>query len=177
MNGRMTGRMIGRVIMVMGMAVLLSGCSGGWSESRLNPMTWFGRSDTPESLVPVEQQLFVDPRPLVPQVTDVTVDPTPGGVILRATGIPPTQGYWDGELVVENASAAPVNGVLSFQFRILPPPTQIQTGSRAGAPIPATVGTATSREVVVAKFISRQDLAGVTSLRVVAERNERSVRP
>ncbi|MGI1661415.1 hypothetical protein ACRDNQ_04165 [Palleronia sp. KMU-117] len=165
----MIGQRVGRGIAVAGMVVLLSGCSSGWSESNLNPMTWVGRSDTPESLVPVEQQLFVDARPLMTELTALSVDPTPGGVILRATGIPPTQGYWDGELVVENANPAPVNGVLSFQFRILPPP--------AGTPAAATVGGTRSREVVVGKFISRQELAGVTTLRVVAERNERSVRP
>jgi hypothetical protein len=154
-----------RTIGVMAMLAVLSGCSG-FSESRLNPFTWFGDgSDAPDTLVPVEQVLFTDNRPLIPEVTRVEVDPSPGGIILRAVGLPPTEGFWDGELIVENANPEPVDGVLSFQFRILPPPF-------TNAP-----GTPRSREITVGRFITWQELEGVTTLRVVAERNERTVRP
>jgi hypothetical protein len=154
-----------RTIVVMAMLTVLSGC-GGFSQSSLNPFTWFGDgSDAPDTLVPVEQVLFTDSRPLVPEVARVEVDPTPGGIILRAVGLPPTEGFWDGELIVENANPTPVDGVLSFQFRIQQPP------------FTSTPGTPRSREVFVGRFITWQELDGVTSLRVVGERNERSVRP
>lgn len=154
-----------RTIGVMAMLAVLSGCSG-FSESRVNPFNWFGDgSDGPETLVPVEQVLFTDSRPLIPEVARLEVDPSPGGIILRAVGLPPTEGFWDGELIVENANPEPVDGVLSFQFRIQRPPF-------TNAP-----GTPRSREVLVARFITWQELDGVTTLRVVAERNERTIRP
>jgi hypothetical protein len=159
------GRDMRRTIVVMGMLTVLSGC-GGFSESRLNPFTWFGGgSDAPDTLVPVDQVLFADSRPLIPEVARVEIDPTPGGIILRAVGLPPTEGFWDGELIVENANPEPVDGVLSFQFRILPPP------------FTAAPGTPRTREITVGRFITWQELDGVTVLRVVGERNERTIRP
>jgi hypothetical protein len=154
-----------RTIVVMAMLTVLSGC-GGSGGSSLNPLNWFGdSSNAPDTLVSVEQVLFTDSRPLIPEVTRVEVDQTPGGIILRAVGLPPTEGFWDGELIVENANPEPVDGVLSFQFRIQQPP------------FTSTPGTPRSREIVVGRFITLQQLEGVTTLRVVAERNERTVRP
>lgn len=155
----MARRLISSVLVL----TLVSGCSG-WSDSRLNPGNWFGGQSVPDTLVPVEAQAVTDSRPLVAQVTGVAVEPTPGGVILRAVGLPPTQGYWQGALVSQNPDLVPEDGVLSFQFRVAPPPA------------PAPVGSPATREVVVGVFLSRQDLQGVTQLRVIGAGNERSVR-
>ena len=63
---------------------------GGFS-SRLNPFKWFKRS-APVAVVSAETP--ADPRPLVANVLSMQIESYPGGAIVRATGLPPTQGYW-----------------------------------------------------------------------------------
>jgi hypothetical protein len=140
--------------------MLVSACG-----SRLNPFNWFGGREAREQRAArdaddLESQQ--DQRLLVEQVTRVAVEPMAGGVILRATGLPPTQGYWDAELV-----ALPIdeNGVLAFEFRIFPPVTQ------------QPVSTVVSREVVVATVVSDIRLAQVSGLAVVGARNSVAARP
>ncbi len=135
--------------------MLLTSCG-----SRLNPFNWFGPREARERTVSADgglPEILRDQRLLVEQVTRVVLEPMPGGVILRATGLPPTQGYWDAELV-----ALPINedGVLAFEFRIFPPVTE------------AAVSTQVSREVVVATFVSDIKLAQVTGLVVLGETNQ-----
>jgi hypothetical protein len=127
---------------------------GGCGQSKLNPFNWFGKRPAPQPttfLTPA-----VDPRGLVAQVLSVKVEPYPGGVIVRATGLPPTQGYWSASLVPQ-----PVDdkGKLVFEFRIAPPLK----------PFPA--GTQPSREVTVAGNVSDFTLQTVTSIEVQGANN------
>lgn len=154
-----------RKLAILGASIgLLAGCSSDWRESRFNPTAWFSANDRPETLVPIEEELVVDQRPLVPQVTSLNIDETPGGVIVRATGLPPTVGYWQGGLVLEQRDGRPVDGMLSFVFRAAPP--LVTTGP----------GGTRNRELTVARFISNQQLQGVNTIRVVGERNALSAR-
>lgn len=57
-----------------------------------------------------------------------------------------------------------MDGVLEYRFVAFPPAT------------PARVSTPQSREIVVGRVLSRQDLAGVTEIRVTAAQNARAVR-
>jgi hypothetical protein len=141
--------------------VVLAGC-GGFRDSRLNPLNWFGGSQSAdlEPLVPAEAP---DARALVADVIDMQIDPLPGGAILRATGRAPTQGYWQAELVLrEGPDADPAAQV--YDFRIFPPVT------------PAAVSTPQSREVTVALYLSDIDLARVQSITVQGAANARAVR-
>jgi len=156
--------MLGRIIILTMALSALAGCSTPWRDSNANPANWFSTDDRPETLVPIEEDLVIDNRPLVAQVTAVSVDRTPGGIIRRATGLPAAQGYWDAGLVLEQRDGEPVDGLLSFVFRATPPTTRSE-GARA------------TRELTVARFLSNQQLQGVSELRVVAEQNSRSVRP
>lgn len=189
------------------MLFALAGCSretGG--SGRWNPLTWFDTRDVPDTLVPVEQRLSTDNRLLVQQVTDVAIERTPGGVIIVAKGLPPTQGFWQADLVLDRADGIPTGGTLTYQFRIAPPLTSTPTvggrarvdtfetasgvnvtggfsfGSTAGqvAPQPQVVnrpaGTVRSREVTAAVFLTNQQLANVTDVRIIAERNARTLR-
>jgi hypothetical protein len=142
----------------------LAGCSQGWKENRINPSNWFSANDRPESLVPIEEDLVIDNRPLVPQVTALSLDETPSGVIVRATGVTPTAGYWQGGLVLEQRDGKPDNGQLSFVFRAAPP---LQ---------PTEVSNQRAREITAARFISNQQLQGVETIRIVGERNSLSSR-
>lgn len=152
--------MTARLIVWMTVLGLLAGCAS-IAESRLNPFNWFGRSQEVAAADPLA--VPEDPRPLIDQVTELVVERTPSGAIVRARGLPPTQGYWDGTLVADNRGE-PVDGVLTYRFRVIPPAD------------PARVSTVQSREVVVGQFVSQQALAGVRQIQVVAARNSRAVR-
>ena len=136
----------------------LSAC--GFGQSRLNPLNWFGRSQ-PADQVALITTAPADPRPLVAQVLTMTIEPFPGGALVRATGLPPTQGFWDAELV-----ALPVDesGTLVLEFHIFPPITQ------------AGVVNQQSREVTVAYSLSDIKLSGISQIIVQGASNARSSR-
>lgn len=132
--------------------------------SRLNPFTWFGPRERAEPRVAADSGLpgeVVDRRALVQQVTRAVLEPMPGGLILRATGLPPTQGYWEADLVPRPVGE---DGVLVFDFRVYPP-----LGDEP-------VSTVVSREVVVATFISDIRLAQISGIVVQGETNSLSPR-
>ena len=141
-------------------AVTLLGACGAMRESRLNPLNWFKKSEAVQT-AGLTTQRPADPRPLVAGVVSITIEPYPGGAIVRATGLPPTQGWWDAELV-----ALPVdeNGVLVYEFHVFPPP---------GA-TPANLPQ--SREITVAANLSGIRLAGINEIVVQGATNARSSR-
>lgn len=138
----------------LALTLTLAGCAAV-RDSRLNPLNWFGRP-APAAVVAATPEVAADPRPLVAQVVDVTVDPAPGGAILRATGLPPTQGHWDGELVARPLAE---DGVQVYDFRLAPPPG------------PARVSTPQSRQVVVATFLTDAQLARLSGITVQGSLN------
>ena len=149
-----------RTVAALGLALAVTGC--GIAQSRLNPFNWFGGRET----VVVDQQrpategaplIFDDPRPLVDQVTSVSVERTAGGSIVTAEGLPVRQGSYSVDLVPENGGV-PVDGVYVLSFRAVPDPVRPQ-------------GTPRSRAVVGGAFVTDGTLAGVRSIRVQAARN------
>jgi hypothetical protein len=89
------------------------------------------------------------------------VDPHPSGAIIRVTGLPPRQGWYDGVLLRVPAGEA---GVLSYQLRAYPPLYQ------------TLVSTPRSREIVVATFVSTDKLVGIREIRVSGQLNALSSR-
>ncbi len=140
--------------------LLLSAC-GAVRDSRFNPFNWFGGAEERRVAVVVEEAP-ADPRPLVAEVRNLAVERIPGGAIIRAMGLPPTQGYWDAELV--RITPEGTAGTLVYEFRVFPPPA------------PARRSTERSREVVVGRYVSDQDLAGIRSITVIGAQNRRIVR-
>lgn len=121
--------------------MVLGACSSG---SRLNPMNWFGSSRTePTTLTPAGgYTTIVDNRALVGRVLELRVEPMPGGAIIRATGLAPTQGWWDAELVQEEGAA----GELVYRFVIAAPRSATRISTDASRRI--TVGlTLTDRQL------------------------------
>ena len=151
--------MLGRLIMTLVLVAAVAGCARV-SESRLNPLNWFGRS---EQSTAYTRNPAADPRPLIAQIVELRVEQVPGGAIVRATGLPSRQGYYDAALVPLN-DEKPVDGVLSYQFRV-------------SAPFqPTRVGTPQSREVLVGRYVSTQTLDGVRQIRVSGSANALAVR-
>lgn len=149
--------------------MVLTGC-GKVRESRFNPFTWFGQSRSEEPTLAPDggYAQFTDRRGLVDQVKQMQVDRMPGGAIVTAIGVPPTQGWWDADLIPDTKGVddRPVaeNGVITLNFRLLPPPG------------PTPTGTPASRELSATYFLSDQVLAGVRTITVRAQQNSRSSR-
>ena len=149
--------MIRHISLALVTCTVVSAC-GSVSESRLNPLNWFGRSQSADAVVtPASQQA----QNLVRQVTSFRAESVPDGAILSATGLPPRQGYFDGRLVQIQTEEA---GVLSFEFQIEEPFTS------------TAIGPDRSRELVVGMFISEQTLSGVRLIRVSGQSNALTVR-
>jgi hypothetical protein len=139
--------------------VLLLGACGGTGEKKwYNPFGWFGGSQEVATLgVSAPEE---DPRPLVQQVLSMSVEQFPGGAIVRATGLPPTQGFWEAELLEQPVE----DGRLTYRFVVLPPA------------IRHPVSTRVSREVTVATSVSNIKLEGIREIVVVGKDNARSSR-
>lgn len=164
--------------------LLVSGCAT-IRDSRANPFNWFGRSQSE----PVEQT--ADPaaaNPLIPArrgglfrnrrerlaevdlttpiatVTALRIERVPGGAIIRATGEDRTQFPFSIELVPEIEDELPVDSVLTY------------TLERQQPRAPVVGGPVQTREVVVARRLTDQQLEGVRTIRVVAAENTRTAR-
>jgi len=127
--------------------------------SRLNPLNWFGGER--EQRIRVEpdasgRPIVIDGRVLVSEITQLSVEQTTAGAIVRATGVTPTQGYYDAELVeVERTENA-----LVYEFR---------------AADPGNAGTPGLQHIVAGISLSVGELQGIRSITVIAQSNRRSV--
>lgn len=145
-----------RILMALLLVAGLTGCG-----SRLNPFNWFGGDR--EERVQIDESGTdgpVDARGLVAEVIDLDVDAMPSGAIIRAVGLAPRQGYWEADLVLVSQE----DRELVYEFRVYEP---LDPNTRVGPP--------RSREIVAGTVLSRQDLAGIRSIVVLAQQNRRSV--
>lgn len=149
---------VSRRLVVLGLGLALAGC-GAVRQSKLNPFNWFRKSEPRETIVLPEEGS--DPRPLVDMVLSMAVEPIPGGAVVRARGLTPTQGWWEAELVARDLDE---DGVLVYEFRLLPPME------------PTDVNTQRSREIDVAIYISDIKLENVREIVVQGATNARSAR-
>lgn len=152
------------VIAVVGCALALSACSE--DRFRIGDLNPFGASrqvsvGSSLNAPPGPVRARPDDRALVDQVTALRVQPTAGGVLVEARGLPGTQGFHDAALV---PAGPPEGGVLTLELRARPP----------AAPRPA--GPATSREVVTATFLSDAALGRMTAIRVSGLSSAREAR-
>jgi hypothetical protein len=145
--------LLSRRLFVATSAATLAGCG-----TKLNPFNWFKRSEPREKVVVEEPE---DPRPLVDTVLTMTVEAIPGGAVVRARGVTPTQGWWDAELVPLDQDEA---GTLVYEFRLNPPTTTTD------------VNTQRSREIDVAIFVSDYKLDTVREIVVQGANNARASR-
>lgn len=149
---------VSRRFVVLGLGLAVAGCAGV-RQSKLNPFNWFKKSEPRETIVLPQEGS--DPRPLVETVLSMQVEPIPGGAVVRARGLPPTQGWWEAELVPQDLDD---KGVLVYEFRLLPPKGK------------AEVSTQVSREIDVAIYISDVKLENVQEIVVQGATNARSAR-
>lgn len=146
--------------MLLGLS-LMTGCAR-ISDSRLNPFNWFGTSQDQEVVTPVA--VADERRPLVANITALVIERTPGGAIVRATALPASQGWFAPELVRVDPDGAPVDGVVSYAFRAVPPKN------------PQRASTVQSRELSAAVFIPNGQLDRLRAIQVTGAQNARIAR-
>lgn len=139
----------------------LAGC-GRMRESRLNPLNWFGRARRARTAATLKPNEAADGRLLIREVTEMQVEQSQGGAIIRAAGLPPTQGWWKAELVSETRGRPDEDGVLTYRFLVYQPLTQTR------------VSTPQSRMVTAAVFLSDIKLEAVARIVVQGESNSLS---
>lgn len=139
-------------------ALAVTGC-GRIRDSKINPFNWFGGSK--EEKVQVVDGVPEDPRPLVQEVTGLEVARQPGGAIVTATGLPPTQGWYDAALLPANDGQAE-DGVLTYRF-VVNQPLELRRTS-----------TPQSREVTAAVYLSDIRLQDVRKIVVQGAANSRA---
>ncbi|MEO8531565.1 MAG: hypothetical protein ABI459_10090 [Deltaproteobacteria bacterium] len=153
---------VSRRIFLVGLAGATLASCGRIKDTKLNPRNWFGKSSARRVKLSPEELAAVDNRGIVEQISTLSIEPTKGGAIIRATGVPPVQGYFDGELVpvtLENADPAE----LVYVFRVDGPWGEKRASSQA------------SREVVVAVFLSNIKLEGIRRITVQTAQNSRTL--
>lgn len=159
-------------------SLVLSAC--GWRDSRLNPGNWFDKSEPVETgttepvnpLIPAgggSTGIFKRPEAqdssvAIPTITDLAIERTPSGAIIRATGEAARLGAYGAHLRLESDEEAAEAGVLEYSFRVSYPESATPQG------------TAHARKVVVARSLNKGDLEGVRVIRVVAAQNARESR-
>ncbi|MCX7559617.1 hypothetical protein OS190_08545 [Sulfitobacter sp. F26204] len=161
-------------------ATLVLGACASIRESRVNPLNWFGQSrsepvatvENTNPLIPTRSGLFAkrrsseevyEGRPFE-QVTNLTIERVPGGAIVRATGLAARQGIYAVQLTPANEEEKPVDGVLTYRLEGIRPKQQTPIGSKP------------TREVIAARPLTDQQLAGVRRIRVEGQLNAQVAR-
>lgn len=170
-------------VLILGALVTMTGLSActTWSDSRVNPSNWFGRSRPAElnpdtianevnPLLPKSASDFITGNRVasegfpIDQVTSLVIERTISGAIIRAEGLASRQGAYDARLIPDTPDETPVDGVLSYRFVVKYPNE------------PTTAGSANARTVSVARSVTTQLLEPARTIRVTGEQNARESR-
>lgn len=152
--------------------LLLTACG----DSRMNPRNWFGSSKPERTVRTTDAKEF---NPLIPEerdsifrrrsadesyegtpihtVSDISIEPSSGGAIIKVTGIALRQGAYDVRLRPVN-EGEPVDGVLTFTLDAMQPVNRPQ-------------GPVQTRTVNAGRFITSQALNELRAIRVIGADN------
>ncbi|MAC81758.1 MAG: hypothetical protein CML66_27285 [Rhodobacteraceae bacterium] len=172
---RPAARTLTPVLLVAAMG--LAACSG-WSDSRVNPGNWFGRSRAAEvspelaatevnPLMPEKASDFVAGERaavegvLINQVTNLVIERTVEGAIIRAEGLATREGAYDARLIPVSDTEEPVDGVLSYRFEVKYPNEATPQGNQ------------NARTIVVARSVTAQHIDTARVVRVTGAQNAR----
>ena len=153
----------------------VAGCGGRFSDSGFNPAGWFSGGDRVQTLEPEGGYAAAarDPRQGIAQVTGARWEPLNEGRLLVVTGITPTKGYWNAELIPELPDPADrlrpgPDGVLRLRFVVSPPPVDSTAARLPARPETDTITTAVT--------LSNRALAQVSEVVVSGAGNAVSIR-
>lgn len=147
------------ILAALAISLTVTAC-GRISESRVNPLNWFGRDDRSETVAVTDEAFLRDPRPFVAQVISLKVESTPEGAIISAVGLPALQGYWNAELIEVDRDT---DSTLTYEFRVTPP--KFQTAQ----------STQRSREIIISEAVSTSRLNKVRTITVIGQGNRRTI--
>ena len=159
--------MLARVLAILAVSGLTA-CSGGsgsnpfgslGSIGSLNP---FGGRDRAPAGSAAEAEVATGV--LVGQLERVTPEPALRGLILRASAIAPMQGYYGANLWPVNDGMPDERGIVTFEFRAMPPP-----GLRPTGPVQ-------TRRLIAAAFIPDSELSAIRGFRVLSAGNSVDLR-
>ncbi len=143
-----------RAALILSVIVSLAAC-----DSRINPLNWFGGDREQRVRVDPDDPsrvTLIDSRVFISEITQLSVEQTTAGAIIRATGVAPSQGYFDAELVmIERTESSVV-----YDFRVAQP-----LGN----------GLQGIQDIFVGTELSVGELAGVRTITVIAANNRRTV--
>ena len=165
------------------LTTLLGACS-----TRLNPFNWFGgdreprrertTSENDNPLLPPERDRggFLGLRAAreraaeyrgqpVDVISQVVLEPVPGGVLMRVIGTSRYQNVFDVRLIPAVEDDSPVEGVLSYSLQAVIPATPISGGSER------------LRQVTAGRILTDQKLEDVRQIRVAGIENARVLTP
>ena len=162
-----------RATLLLVASCLVLGAWGGIRDTNWNPGNWFGKSRverraastaSPEEVNPLipEQADSIFRRKSAEEtyagtpihtVSDLVIERSSGGAIVRATGVSLRQGAFDVRLKAQN-KGEPQDGVLTYVMEAVQPTNMPQ-------------GTQRSRTINAATFVSDQTLSEVRTIRVV----------
>lgn len=106
----------------------------------------------------------LDTRPLVAEVSALSIERAPGGIIVHARAVASSIGYWDPALVRLGDREATPGETLEFAFRARPPLS------------PQTTGTVAARTLEAAVFVSDTTLQPVQRISVLGAAGSRIAR-
>lgn len=175
---RQTRKMIGKSMRILLPLLLLATVFIAGCSTRANPVNWFDND-------PPEKDNFTDieeTNPLIPEdsgsffqsgreererykgvpinrVTEVKIERVPGGVIIKARGLAETQGVYAARLTPANPDEVPEDGVIVYRLEARNNPEMI------------TQGPEVTREVIVGRKRTIQELGGARRIRVESATN------
>lgn len=155
-----SARHLGTALTLAGL-VLLAGCSmplGAIPASEPNQIDPKTMSDSERGLF--AGLLFGKETELPPAVPvpmrEATIERGFGGVIVRATGVAPTQGYFNQILLADDEGQPDAAGVVTLRLLAIPPLA------------PEAIGPERTRLLMTAAFFQELELRGVKAIRVVS---------
>jgi hypothetical protein len=155
-----SARHLGTAMTLAGL-VLLAGCSmpfGSLPASEPNAMD-------PKTMSDSERGLFAGlllgketdlPPPVPVPMREATIERGFGGVMVRATGVAPTQGYFNQVLVADDEGRPDAAGVITLRLLAVPPLA------------PEAIGPERTRLLMTAAFFQELELRGIKAIRVVS---------
>lgn len=158
-----------RIFLALVVTLSLGACSGGGSLGNLNLFGWLrpgnsqnnavqGRGLAPRGGFVVVQ----DARPVVGTLVQLVADRTASGVIIRATAVVPSEGFYAVDLVLASITD---RGVATYQFRANPPATVRR------------IAPQNLRQLVSAVYLTDAQMQGISRVVVQSAGNQKSIRP
>lgn len=158
---------VAKVCIVLGLCLALAGCARGSGSSFLPSLGSLNPFSSPEEDTPDVRRLagtsVVPGSILVPGEFTIEAQPALRGLILVVRTVAPTQGYHSAELAPERRGAPDEDGIVSLQFRIVPPFEE------------APVGAARSRQITAAYFVGDDDLADIRGFEILGASSSKSL--